>query len=80
MENKPFNDLFQGLDNGELPLSYLFIARLNRESLPELAKRDRQKAYASRHNCSNLPIIGSDILRNSVWWDGDFCEEQDEIS
>lgn len=75
MESKPFDDLFPGLDNGELPLSYLFIARLSRKSLPELSKRDRQAAYAPRHRCLNLPIVGADVLRNSVWWDGDSCEE-----
>ena len=76
METKPFDDLFPGLNQGELPLSYLFIARLNRQSLPELAKRDRQAANAPRHHCSNLPIVGSNLLRNSVWWEGDFCEEK----
>lgn len=71
MENRPFDDLFKGLDKGELPLSYLFIARMPRKSLPELSKRDRQSAKAPRHNCVNLPIVGAEIPKSSVWWEGD---------
>ncbi|MEL7161168.1 MAG: hypothetical protein AAFN92_10455 [Bacteroidota bacterium] len=74
MERRPFDDLFAGLQGGELPLAYLHIARLPRRSLPELAKRDRAAAYAPRHHCFNLPITGSEVLRNSVWWEGDECE------
>jgi len=80
MESKPFEDLFPGLDNGELPLSYLFIARMPRKSVPELSKRDRQAGYAPRHHCSNLPIVGSEVLQSSVWWGGDNCEEQSDES
>jgi hypothetical protein len=71
MDNRPFDDLFADLDDGQLPLSYLYIARLPRKSLPELTKRDRQAAYSPRHQCHNLPIVGPDVTHNSVWWAGD---------
>ena len=70
MENKPFADLFPTLSDGELPLSYLYIARMSRSSLPELTKRDRIAAYAPRHHCTDLPITGNVALQGSVWLDG----------
>ncbi|MEM9261790.1 MAG: hypothetical protein AAGA62_19265 [Bacteroidota bacterium] len=74
MQDKPFEDLFPELGNGELPLSYLTIARMPRKSLPELTKRDRLAGYAPQHQCFDLPIIGADVLRGSVWFEGDETE------